>query len=77
LNHVLPSLMASYAIFRIYSCSCTRARTRSTAITQAAKAMKEVDLAESTLECAGEIDGKLDWLCTYIKGALRLESKRI
>src|SRR4051812_22031157 len=37
------------------------------ALTQAAKEMKETDLTEIILECAGETDRQIDWLCTHIK----------
>jgi hypothetical protein len=44
-----------------------QARTGWTALAQAAKEMKETDLADCTLECAGETDRQIDWLCTHIK----------
>jgi|ERR1043166_3989222 hypothetical protein len=46
-----------------------QARTGWTALTQAAKDMKECDLAEGALGCAGETDRQIDWLCTHIKNA--------
>ena len=46
-----------------------QARTGWTALTQAAKEMKETDLAETASECALEIDREIDWLCTHIKVA--------
>jgi ferredoxin-nitrate reductase len=46
-----------------------QARTGWTALTQAAKEMKETDLIEAGLECAGDIDREIDWLCTHIKVA--------
>jgi ferredoxin-nitrate reductase len=44
-----------------------QARTGWTALVQAAKEMKETDLAEAALECAGETDRQIDSLCTHIK----------
>jgi hypothetical protein len=44
-----------------------QARTGWTALAQAAKQMKESDLAETSLVCAGETDRQIDWLCTHIK----------
>jgi ferredoxin-nitrate reductase len=44
-----------------------QARTGWTALAQAAKEMKEADLAEAALECARETDRQIDWLCTHIK----------
>ena len=46
-----------------------QARTGWTALTQAAKELKEGDLIETTSGCAGEIDREIDWLCTHIKVA--------
>jgi ferredoxin-nitrate reductase len=46
-----------------------QARSGWTALVQAAKEMQEADVAETLLECAGETDRQIDWLCTHIKVA--------
>jgi hypothetical protein len=42
-------------------------RTSWTALSQAAKEMKEMDLARTIESCASETDRQIDWICTQVK----------
>jgi hypothetical protein len=42
-------------------------RTAWTALDQAAKELKEIELASTCERCAEETDRQIDWLCTHIK----------
>ena len=44
-----------------------QARTSWTAIAQAAKELKDADMAQVALDCGSENDRQIDWLCTHIK----------